>query len=110
METMAFGYHLLMRPDDPTGQPVNVIAVARSTGPTQAVLWDRRTSTWNFRPDAAVALLYADWEERHTTEAVDRATAERATAHFTDVPLPSEEELTQICRAAGPNWRRTRPA
>lgn len=93
-----FRYHLLFRPDNPE-VPVNVIALLRSSGPTQAVIWDRPTKTWNFRPDVATAILYAN-PERHLTRAVDRATAERETAHFTTVPLPTEAELTEICRQA----------
>ncbi|MFB9239371.1 hypothetical protein ACFFWC_28195 [Plantactinospora siamensis] len=103
METLAFGYHLLMQTDHPAAPAVNVIAVAYSSGPTQAVIWDRRAGAWGFRPDVAAAILYSDPGE-HNTRSVDRATAERAALEFTTVPLPTEEELTEICRLAGP-WR-----
>jgi len=100
MPTLTFRYHLLYRTDDQTQPPVNVIAVAAGTGPTQAVIWDRPTSRWGFRPDVAASILYAD-PERHSVRAVDRATAESVTQHFTTVPLPSEPELTRICQETG---------
>ncbi|WP_431884197.1 hypothetical protein [Micromonospora gifhornensis] len=99
MTALTFGYFLLRRPDDPTGPPVNLIAEAESSGPTQAVIWDRPTGAWTFRPDVAAAILWAN-PERHEIERVDRATAERQVAHFTTVPLPTETELTEICRQA----------
>ncbi|WP_307816907.1 MULTISPECIES: hypothetical protein [Micromonospora] len=99
MTALTFGYFLLRRPDDPTGPPVNLIVEAESSGPTQAVIWDRPTGAWTFRPDVAAAILWAN-PERHEIERVDRATAERQAAHFTTVPLPTEAELTEICRRA----------
>ncbi|WP_433533688.1 hypothetical protein ACQPYA_30290 [Micromonospora sp. CA-263727] len=99
MATLTFGYFLLRRPDDPTGPPVNLIAEAESAGPTQAVIWDRSTDAWTFRPDVAAAILWAN-PERHEVQRVDRAAAERETTRFTTVPLPTEAELTEICRRA----------
>ncbi|WP_019870641.1 hypothetical protein [Salinispora oceanensis] len=103
METLTFGYFLLTR--DPDGPPVNLIADADTMGPTQAVIWDRSTDAWTFRPDVAVAFLWEDPEVGEVQE-VDRATAEREALHFTTVPLPTEAELTEICREALPRWLR----
>ncbi len=99
-----FRYHLMFRLDAPE-IPVNVIALLRSSGPTQAVIWDRPTNAWAFRPDVATATLYME-SEHALTRAVDRATAEREVLHFTTVPLPTEAELTEICREALPRWLR----
>ncbi|WP_019870640.1 hypothetical protein [Salinispora oceanensis] len=108
METLRFRYFLLRRPDDPTGPPANLIAEAISLGPTQAVIWDRATNAWTFRPDVAASFLWSKPEEReeHEVQAVDRATVEREAIHFTTVPLPTEAELTEICREALPRWLR----
>lgn len=95
-----FAYHLVFRPEDPE-VPVNLIALLRSNGPTKAVIWDRPPNAWSFRPDVATAILYAN-PERHLTRAVDRPTAERNTASFTRVPLPTEAELAKIYRLAAP--------
>jgi hypothetical protein len=102
--TSTFYYHLLWRTHDRTQPPVNVIAVARSTGPTQAISWGYGTESWEFRPDVAAAILYGNPED-HEFQVVDRETAERATHNFTTVPLPSEEEMTRICRETAPNWQ-----
>ncbi|ASW57105.1 hypothetical protein CIK06_27635 [Plantactinospora sp. KBS50] len=99
METLTFSYYLLMKRKDPEGPPVNVMAVARGDGPMQAVCWGYRNNRWEFRPEVAVAQLYEDWNPKGH-RLVDRATAERTAAGFTDVPLPTEEELTEICRTA----------
>ena len=108
MDVMKFGYHLMYRmgnrdtePIGPTEAPVNLIAVGISTGPLPAVAWNRPTTTWTFRPDAAAAILYAN-PDSHRTRRVDRATAEREALRFATTPLPTEEELTAICRAAIP--------
>ena len=106
MAALTFRYSLMYKSGDlednpigPTEPPVNVIMVASSTGPTQAVIWDYPTKTWTFRPDVAAAVLYAN-PERHRTRLVDRATAETEAPKFATKPLPTEEELTDICRKA----------
>jgi len=99
MDDLRFQYYLLYRPVNPTETPVNVLALASDLGPTKAVIWDYRSNRWGFRPDVAVSVLYAN-QERHTFHGADRATAESVTHHFTAVPLPSEAELTRICREA----------
>ncbi|MEU1400569.1 hypothetical protein ABZ403_31495 [Micromonospora zamorensis] len=96
MAEPTFRYHLLFRPEN-AEVPVNVIALLQSSGPTQAVIWDRPTSAWTFRPEVATAVLYAS-PERHLTRAVDRVTTEWETVHCATVPLPTEAELTDICR------------
>ncbi|ASW57104.1 hypothetical protein CIK06_27630 [Plantactinospora sp. KBS50] len=104
MERLTFDYYLMMKRTEPDGPPVNVLAVADSLGPTQAVCRGYRHKTWEFRPEVAATWLDPDRDDLILIPA-DRATAERATAGFTPVPLPSEEELTRICRVAGPNGR-----
>jgi hypothetical protein len=108
MDALTFRYSLMYkagdlerRPIGPTEAPVNLIAVARTTGPTMAVIWEYPTKTWAFRPDVAAAVLYAN-PERHRTRLVDRTTAEREALRFATTPLPTEEELTAICRAGRP--------
>lgn len=105
MEVLAFGYNLTYEPRwvdenpiSPTEAPLNPIAVARTSGPNQAVVWDYDEKDWTFQPGVAAAVLYANPEE-HRTRHVDRATAEREVMRFAMRPLPSEEELTAICRA-----------
>ena len=109
MGALTFRYSLMYkagdleeRPIGPTEAPLNVIAVARTTGPTLAVIWDYPTKTWKFGADVAAAVLYAN-PERHRTRLVDRATAEREAPRFATTPLPTEQQLTEICRAARPN-------
>ncbi|MFB9239376.1 hypothetical protein ACFFWC_28225 [Plantactinospora siamensis] len=97
METLTFDYYLLWKEKDRTPPPVNVIIEAATMDQTQAVIWDRRTESWNFRPDVAVAILWVNRED-HEVQLVDRATAEAAAPNFTTVPLPTEAELTEICR------------
>jgi len=99
MMALAFTYYLLYPQGGLGGTPANVIALARQRGPVQAVIWDRPTDRWNFRPDVAAAILYAT-PDLEQTELVDRAAAAAQTHHFTAIPLPSEEELTRICQAA----------
>lgn len=53
MERLTFDYYLMMKRTEPDGPPVNVLAVADSLGPTQAVCWGYRRKTWEFRPEAA---------------------------------------------------------
>jgi hypothetical protein len=109
MGVLTFRYSLMYRAGDlerrpigPTEAPLNVIAVARTTGPTLAVIWDYRTKTWKFGADAAAAVLYAN-PERHRTRLADRTTAEREALRFATTPLPTEQQLTEICRAARPD-------
>ena len=108
MDVLTFGYNLMFKPGDedenpigPTEAPLNLIAVARTSGPNQAVVWDYPTEQWTFQPGMAAAVLYAN-PERHRTRHVDRATAEREVMRFATKPLPTEEELTAICRAGRP--------
>jgi hypothetical protein len=108
MDVLTFGYILMFKPGyedenpiGPTEAPLNLIMVARSTGPTMAVVWDYETQEWTFQPGVAAAVLYAN-PERHRTRRVDRETAEREVTRFATKPLPTEEELTAICRAGRP--------
>jgi hypothetical protein len=106
MVALRFAYYLLYKgknpegkPIDPAEEPVNVIMVASSTGPTQAVVWDWRTKAWKFKPGVAAAILYGDPED-HRVRTVDRMTAETEALRFTEIPLPSADELTENCRTA----------
>ena len=108
MDVLTFGYILMFKPGyedenpiGPTEAPLNLIAVALTSGPNQAVVWDHQTAEWTFQPGVAAAVLYAH-PERHRTRVVDRATAEREVTRFATKPLPTEEELTAICRAGRP--------
>lgn len=108
MDPLTFRYSLMYRagdldlePIEATEAPLNLFAVARTTGPTMAVIWDYSTETWVFGAEEAAAVLYAN-RERHRTRLVDRATAEREAPRFATIPLPTEEQLTEICRAARP--------
>ena len=109
MDALTFGYSLMYRSGDleeepirPTEAPVNLFAVAHTTGPALAVVWDYPTKTWKFGADVAAAVLWAN-PERHRTRQVDRTTAEREALKFATTPLPTEEQLTEICRAARPS-------
>lgn len=97
--TVQFTYYLMYEPGKVGGTAANVLALAQERGPVRAVIWDRPTQSWNFRPDVAAAFLYST-PDLEQTRLVDRVTAESATHHFTAVPLPSEAELTRICREA----------
>jgi hypothetical protein len=108
VRVLTFRYSLMYKSGDlqdwPIGEteaPVNVIVVAQTTGPTMAVTWEYYTKAWKFRPDVAAAVLYAN-PERHRTRLTDRVTAEREATRFATRPLPTEEELTAICRAGRP--------
>ena len=108
METLTFAYVLVYSSGVPDTEPIaatekprNLIAFAEPGGPTQAVVWDYPTRTWNFRPDIARTYLYLKPEEKRTRR-VDRATAGRAALSIATKPLPTEAELTAICRAARP--------
>ena len=96
---MQFTYYLMYRPGDLYGTTANVLALAQGPGPVHAVIWDRPTQSWGFRPDVAATFLYST-PDLEQTRLVDRATAESVTHHFTTVPLPSEAELTRICQEA----------
>ncbi|MFB9239373.1 hypothetical protein ACFFWC_28205 [Plantactinospora siamensis] len=95
---MTFDYYLLMRRGDQEGSPVNVMAVALGDRPVEAVIWGYRNNRWEFRPEVAIAHLYEDREL--PIRLTDRETAEQAALTFTEVPLPTEAELTEICRTA----------
>ena len=108
MENLTFEYTLLYDLGDPetepigeTEAPLNVIVVADVRGPVQAVIWDHPTETWTFRPDVAAAILFADPGTNRIKD-VSRETAELETPRFATKPLPTEAELTAICRAARP--------
>jgi hypothetical protein len=106
MRVLEFGYHLMYRMGDmkanpirPDEAPVNLIMVGISPGPLLAVAWDYPTKEWTFQPEAAIAILDINSDD-HRTRPVDRETAEREALRFATKPLPSEAELTEICRAA----------
>jgi hypothetical protein len=108
MDVLTFGYRLMYEPGDrdenpigPAEAPLNLMAVAVSTGPLLAVVWDWPTETWTFQPDVAAAILYRNPDD-HRTRRVDRTTAEREALRFATTPLPTEQQLTEICRAGRP--------
>jgi hypothetical protein len=109
VDALTFEYSLMYKAGDleenpigPTEAPVNLIAVAHTTGPALAVVWDYPTKTWKFGADVAAAVLWAN-PERHRTRQVDRTTAEREALRFATRTLPTEQQLTEICRAARPS-------
>ncbi len=95
MTTTDFRYFLLTRAVQDAQRPVNVIALADSTY-IDAVVWDSKANSWDYHPEVASAFLYQP--EKYDPPMVDRVTAEREATNFTDRPLPTEEELTRICR------------
>ena len=109
MSQLTFDYFLLYKmgylPNNPIqlGEPpLNLIAEAYSTGPLLAVAWHHKTQEWIFQPRMALAILHVNSDD-HRFRATDRSTAEREALRFATKPLPSETELTQICRAARPD-------
>lgn len=108
MEPLRFNYILLFQKGDPDLEPIlpgeaprNVVAVAVNPGPTLAVIWDHFRDKWIFQ--AAVAGGISTHPERYRIRSVDRATAEIEALRFATIPLPSEAELTALCRAARPD-------
>ena len=105
MDQLDLTYFLLYDPENPqdpilpSDRPVNLIIRAFSTGPLLAVAWHYRTKEWTFQPRVAMEMLHINPED-YQTRKVDRATAEREAPRFATKPLPSEAELTEICRAA----------
>ncbi|MFB9239372.1 hypothetical protein ACFFWC_28200 [Plantactinospora siamensis] len=99
MDTMTFDYYLMRRQANPDLSMKNVLAVARRVRPIQAVCWGYRHNRWEARSDVARVWLDPDRDDL-ILQPADRATAERTAATFTEVPLPTEAELTEICRAA----------
>jgi hypothetical protein len=105
---LTFDYVLMFKPGDedenpisPTETALNLIALAWSLGPTMAVVWDYDLKEWTFQPRVAAAVLYAH-PERHRTKRVERSIAELQVQNFATKALPTQEELTAICRAGRP--------
>lgn len=105
---MRFEYILLYEGENqdsgpilPGEAPLNVIATGMTAGLGLAVIWDHFRHRWIFHTDTLSGLAARPWAFR--TAVADRATAETEALRFATIPLPSEAELTALCRAARPD-------
>ena len=93
-----FGY-LAVKENSNSDRPSSIIAhLVDIDRPLQAVVWNVKVQAWEFNPRTAAAFLYDEkyFDERFR---VDRAEADRIAQDVLHTPLPSEEELRQICAA-----------